>query len=84
MWRMFPEFGLMLSHVPLHPSNLLRMSKENGVWPDDCETLVNIHGHTHNNGSPDGPYISACVELRDYTPVHIEDLQKEAEKLRVK
>jgi calcineurin-like phosphoesterase family protein len=84
MWRTFPEFGLMLSHVPLHPSNLLRMSKENGVWPDDYETLVNTHGHTHNNGSPDGPYISACVELRDYTPVHIEDLQKEAEKLRVK
>jgi calcineurin-like phosphoesterase family protein len=81
MWRMFPEFGLLLTHVPVHQSNLLRMVKPGGVWPDDCESLCNIHGHTHTNGSPSGPYISACVELRDYTPVHIEDLQKEAKEL---
>jgi calcineurin-like phosphoesterase family protein len=81
MWRMFPEFGLMLSHVPLHQSNLLRLEDRNGVYPDDCITLCNIHGHTHIHGSPSGPYISTCVELRDYTPVHIEDLQKEAKEL---
>lgn len=78
MWRQFNEFGLMLSHVPLHDSSLLRQSDKTKMWPDGCETLVNIHGHTHKHGSPVGPYISACVELRDYTPVHIEDLQKEA------
>lgn len=74
MWRMFPEFGLLMSHVPLHESALWR-----GKGTD--KQMVNIHGHTHTNGSPNGPYISTCVELRDYTPVHIEDLQKEAKKL---
>jgi calcineurin-like phosphoesterase family protein len=81
MWRMFPEFGLMLSHVPLHESNLLRLKEKSGKVSDDSVSLVNIHGHTHQNGSPDGPYLSTCVELRDYTPVHIEDLQKEAKDL---
>lgn len=81
MWRMFPEFGLMLSHVPLHESSLLRLIDKSGKYPEDCETLVNIHGHTHQHGSPHGPYLSVCVELREYTPVHIEDLQKEAKLL---
>jgi calcineurin-like phosphoesterase family protein len=81
MWRMFPEFGLMFSHVPLHESNLLRLIDRDGKYPDDCITLCNVHGHTHIHGSPAGPYISTCVELRDYTPVHIEDLQKEAKEL---
>jgi calcineurin-like phosphoesterase family protein len=75
MWRMFPEFGLMLSHVPLHPSNLLRMTKPGGVWPDDCETLVNIHGHIHQNASPEGPYRNVSVEAINYTPVNIEELR---------
>lgn len=64
MWRMFPEHGLLLSHVPVHESSL----KRSGM------TLKNIHGHTHTNGSPEGPYKSVCVELIDYTPIHIEDL----------
>jgi len=81
MWRMMPEFGLLFSHVPLHPSSLLRLTERGGKYPEDCETLVNIHGHTHQHGSPTGPYLSTCVELRDYTPVHIEDLQKEAKLL---
>jgi len=78
MWRMFPEFGLKFSHVPLHESCLLRHVDKAKSYIEGCETLVNVHGHTHQNGSPDGPYLSTCVELRDYTPVHIEDLQKEA------
>jgi calcineurin-like phosphoesterase family protein len=75
MWRMFPEFGLMLSHVPLHPSNLLRMTKHDGKWPDDSETLLNIHGHIHQNPSPEGPYRNMSVEAIDYTPVNIEELR---------
>lgn len=74
MWRMFPEFGLMLSHVPLHESSLLRHIDKTKSYIDGCETLVNIHGHTHQHGSPPGPYLSTCVELIDYTPVNIEDL----------
>lgn len=75
MWRMFPEFGLMLSHVPLHPSNLLRLRDKGGIWPDECENLLNVHGHIHQNKSPDGPYENVSVEAINYTPVNIEDLR---------
>lgn len=73
MWRMFPEFGLMLSHVPLHESSLRRGAPgEEYTNPRD---LLNIHGHTHQNGSPEGPYRSVCVEMIDYTPINIEELR---------
>ena len=75
MWRMFPEFGLMLSHVPLHISSLLRMNKPDGVWPDDCEPLLNLIGHIHQNPAPEGPYRNVCVEVTNYTPVNIEELR---------
>jgi len=71
MWRMFPEFGLLLTHVPVHPMSLQK-SGRNGS--PDFE-LTNVHGHTHNNGSPDGPYINVCVENTSYTPVNIETLR---------
>jgi calcineurin-like phosphoesterase family protein len=72
---MFQEFGLMLSHVPLHQSNLLRLLDKSGVYPDDCETLLNLHGHIHQNPSPEGPYKNMSVEAIDYTPVNIEELR---------
>lgn len=75
MWRMFPEFGLMLSHVPLHQSGLLRLVDKNGKYPEDCETLLNVHGHIHQNPSPDGPYRNVSVEAINYTPVNIEELR---------
>lgn len=75
MWRMFPEFGLMLSHVPLHESGLLRLVDKNGKYPEDAETLLNIHGHIHQNPSPDGPYRNVSVEAINYTPVNIEELR---------
>ena len=75
MWRMFPEFGLMFSHVPLHSSNLLRLKEKGGRWPEDCVSLLNVHGHIHQNPSPEGPYRNVSVEAIDYTPVHIEELR---------
>lgn len=75
MWRMFPEFGLMLSHVPLHPSNLLRLTEKGGKWPDDCESLKNCHGHIHQNPAPEGPYQNFSLEAIDYTPVNIEEVR---------
>jgi calcineurin-like phosphoesterase family protein len=62
LWRMFPEFGLILSHVPMHESSIR-------------EAALNVHGHTHEKGSPAGPYRSVCVELTDYKPINIEDLR---------
>ena len=75
MWRMFPEFGLMFSHVPLHESNLLRLTDRAGKYPDDCIKLKNCHGHIHQNPSPDGPYQNMSVEAINYTPVNIEELR---------
>lgn len=67
MWRVFTEFGLLLTHTPQHQSALT--GRRNG--------LLNIHGHIHQNPSPDGPYKCVCVEQTDYYPVHIEDLRDE-------
>ena len=75
MWRMFPEFGLMFSHVPLHISSLLRLVDKSGKYPQDAETLLNVHGHIHQNPSPEGPYRNVSVEAINYTPVNIEELR---------
>lgn len=65
MWRVFSEFGLILTHVPVHQSALT--GKRGG--------LFNVHGHIHSNPSPDGPYKCVCVEQTDYRPMNIEDLR---------
>ena len=71
LWRMFPEFGLMLSQTPLHISTLRR-----GAPNDlDSPTMLNVHGHIHQNSSPEGPYRNVSVEVIDYTPVNIEELR---------
>ena len=76
MWRMFPEFGLMFSHVPLHTSNLYRLKERGLEWKDDnLESLLNVHGHIHQQPSPEGPYRNMSVEAIDYTPVNIEELR---------
>lgn len=68
MWRMFPEFGLMLSHVPLHVSSLWR-------GKDATNPLFNVHGHIHTMESPEGGYKNVSVEAINYTPVNIEELR---------
>ena len=50
---------LVLSHVPIHPYSL------RSGW-------VNVHGHTHEKGSPPGPYVSVCVEMTDYFPLRFD------------
>lgn len=67
VWRMFPEFGLLLTHVPVNTSALYR--------GPDKKPLTNIHGHIHQNPSPAGPYRNVCVEQTDYFPINIEELR---------
>jgi calcineurin-like phosphoesterase family protein len=74
MWRIFAEFNILMSHVPLHESGLYR--NRNRDTP-----MLNVHGHIHQNKSPKGPYHCACVEQTNYTPVHIEDLAKIAREI---
>ena len=87
VWRMFPEFGLLLTHVPVHNDSLLRGPTGNGLNP---KKLRNIHGHIHEKvvnkpleygdhlSEPDPDYKCVCVEQPDvnYTPINIEELRK--------
>lgn len=71
MWRKWGEFGLLLTHVPVHES-VLGESRFTG------KRFLNVHGHIHQNPSPKGPYKCVCVDHPgiDYMPVNIEDLAK--------
>jgi calcineurin-like phosphoesterase family protein len=61
MWRMFPEFNCVLTHVPVHASAMFKVE-------------YNLHGHIHQNASPSLQHINCCVEVQDYTPKSIEEL----------
>jgi calcineurin-like phosphoesterase family protein len=72
MWRMFTEFNILLTHVPVHNSTLYekRFKKSDAMLP-----MKNVHGHIHSNASPVGPYHCVCVEQIDYRPINIEELR---------
>jgi len=70
MWRMFSEFGLLLTHTPQHESTMYEGRFKN--FPD---TPLNVHGHIHQNPSPTPMHRCVCVEHIDYTPIHIEDVR---------
>jgi calcineurin-like phosphoesterase family protein len=70
LWRNFSEFGLLLTHVPVHQSTL-----KEGHRFGEGRSMVNVHGHIHQNASPAGPYKCVCVEQTNYTPVNIEDIR---------
>jgi calcineurin-like phosphoesterase family protein len=63
MWRMFPEYGILLTHVPVHESTLTP------------KKLINIHGHIHQNKTPIGPYYNVSVEVQNYTPIHLDQIR---------
>lgn len=66
MWRAFKEFGLLLTHAPVHESTLTFGSFK----------AKNVHGHIHQNKSPSGPYVNVSVEVIDYTPINIKTLME--------
>jgi len=62
-FRVLPEFGFFLTHIPVHPDCL------NPKWG------VNVHGHTHANGIRNDPrYVCVSVEQIDFTPIHADEL----------
>lgn len=61
VWRMFPEYDCVLTHVPLHESSMYKVR-------------YNLHGHIHQQASPTPRHVNCCVEVRDYTPRLITDL----------
>lgn len=66
LWRVWDNKPLLFTHVPVHEDCIQERILQSGG--------KNIHGHTHLNGSPSGPYRSVCVELNNYTPVNLEEL----------
>lgn len=72
VWRMFTEFGLLLTHVPVHESSLFRGETSNEKNPPK---LLNIHGHIHEKKSPSVDHRCVCVEHTDYKPINIEELR---------
>ena len=68
VWRVFAEFGIIMSHIPLNPFSLTR-----GAEPD--KVMLNVHGHIHEKNIPKGPYRNVCVEQIDYRPINIEELR---------
>ncbi len=66
LWRHFHDFGLIMTHVPMHEDSIIERAGEKAI---------NVHGHTHLQGSPKGPYKSVCCELVNYTPVNLEEIR---------
>lgn len=60
MWRNFDK--VVLTHVPLREESIPGRDR------------INVHGHIHQNKSPEGPYRCVCVEQVNYTPVNLEEL----------
>jgi calcineurin-like phosphoesterase family protein len=54
----FQYKGLILTHCPIHESQLGRFSR-------------NIHGHVHEDTLDDDRYVNVSCEVLDYTPVLI-------------
>lgn len=73
VWRMFPEHGLILTHVPVH------YTSRN---PDKCP--INVHGHIHNNYViKEEGYVNVSCEMINYTPVNIEDLRPRGWRMQI-
>ena len=72
----------IFSHIPLHPQSMGRFAG-------------NVHGHLHNNPSPEpvmrldkvsqkvtwAPYISVCVEQTLYRPLSFEEVRQKGRDL---
>lgn len=63
-WHGFKESNFTASHIPLRLEGL-----RDGAY--------NVHGHTHQRSLDDPHYINVSVEVRDYTPVHIDTIIQE-------
>lgn len=67
MWRMFPEYNLLLTHAPIHDSSLYRLKND--------MPMLNVHGHIHQRPSPTINHKCVSVEQTNYTPVNIDELR---------
>ena len=64
LWKGFKDFNFTASHFPLNLDTL-----RDGAF--------NVHGHVHANSLKDKNYINVSVEVRNYTPVNIDEIVQE-------
>lgn len=83
----------ILSHIPLHPDCVTgrfrvnvhghlhsnRVMKEDLVKMDEVDPETGMHYYTLGT-QIDPRYISACVELNDYTPQHFDEMEAKIQK----
>lgn len=62
--------GMRFTHIPIHPGSM-------------GESIANIHGHIHDQDSPDPvvtkgivrPYVNICVERTGYRPLTLDEVK---------
>lgn len=64
LWYGFKDEDFTVSHIPLRLDSLR-------------DGHFNVHGHIHQNHMEDLHYINVSVEVRDYYPVHIDQILSE-------
>jgi calcineurin-like phosphoesterase family protein len=60
----FQNRGWVCTHIPIHPSQV------------DFRWKINVHGHLHDNVINDPRYINVGAEQVNFTPIHIDELEK--------
>ena len=63
-WKKFKEHNFTATHFPMMLGQLRG-------------TEYNLHGHVHEKTLSDPHYISVSVEVRNYTPVHLDEILAE-------
>ena len=69
LWKGFKEHNFTCTHIPARLDSLR-------------DGKFNVHGHTHARNLNDPSYINVCVEVRNYTPVHLDTIIKEIENVQ--
>lgn len=67
LWKGFKEYNFTAVHIPL-----MLQSLRDGAY---C-----VHGHVHQRSLNNPNYINVSVEVRDYTPVNIDEIGAEIKK----
>lgn len=62
--------GGVLTHVPMHPSQL------------EFRWKFNVHGHIHRGGVNDRRYVNVCCEAINYRPLSLEEIRRRVDRER--
>lgn len=61
-YRVYPNHGIIVSHIPLHTCQLERRFR------------LNAHGHMHSNVIPDVRYLNLCLEHTNFGPISFDEV----------